>query len=90
MSDPTPNHVGRRGLWIVFAVFLGYIVSIGPMQSLHYRGYVAGGSWRTDRAYSPIVWISDHAPEPIQTAIYWYVRLFDPTFSPYRTHGGVI
>ena len=90
MSDPTPNHAGRRGVWVVLALFLGYIVSIGPMQSLHNHGFVAGGDWRKDRVYSPVVWISDHGPEPIQNAIYWYVRLFDPTFGPYRTHGGVI
>jgi hypothetical protein len=90
MNDPAPNHHGRRGICIVFALFLGYFVSIGPMQSLHNRGYVAGGDWRNDRIYSPAAWIFDHSPGPIQDAIFWYVRLFDPNFCLYRTNGGVI
>ncbi|MBC7820365.1 MAG: hypothetical protein IAG10_26065 [Planctomycetaceae bacterium] len=90
MSDSTSKGRSIRGCCVVLIVVVGYSLSIGPMQLLHDRGYIAGGSWQTDRVYSPMVWISDHAPEPMQTAIVWYVRLFDPTYSPYRTHGGVI
>ena len=66
--------------WITVAlvvVMAGYPLSIGPVQWLVGHGFVPIRIVPTlTRLYSPIGWIVKDGPEPIRSAMRWYVDLW--------------
>jgi hypothetical protein len=52
-------------------------LSFGPACWLAYRDYMSDDVRHiATLAYSPIAWIAERGPKPLQEAIHWYVALW--------------
>lgn len=64
------------GVPVLYVASLGPIVRWGPMGgiagAMHY-----GPPWQIVYYLAPADWVYDNAPEPVPTALKWYVSLWN-------------